>query len=551
MKMPHDEETPVRPRPCPAWFDHAIIYQIYPQSFYDADNDGTGDIPGIIDKLPYLESLGVNVLWLNPCFASPFRDAGYDISDFYSVAPRLGTNRDLKRLFRKAKSRGMRVLLDLVAAHTSIDHPWFKASCRHEPNRYSDWYIWTDSAWNRGGNGTTAISGFSGRNACYLPSFFYSQPALNYGFADPDPKQPWQKGVDHPSVLKVREELKKMIRYWLDAGASGFRVDMAGTYVKGNNPEKGNAATAELWHDIRTMLDKKYPDAVLVSEWFKPRISLKAGFHADFVPPIRFPADTYDNLIGRCTEFSNTYFHPEGKADIGKFMSFYHDLYKKTKRLGHISFLTGNHDNIRMAHGKDHETLKIVFTFVLTMPGPPVIYYGDEIGMRYLEGLPSKEGGYNRTGSRTPMQWDNSRNKGFSKSKAGRLYLPVDPSPDAPSAGQQDTDPSSLLNFVRELIRIKKSHHALAASGNFQPLSGPHAGKPCLYLRAASGETILVALNPSRIPARAELPSKWSGKKIGLLLESGVTLEKKEGALSISMAPSSYALFVCKERLSG
>ena len=125
----------------PEWLEEAIFYQIYPQSFYDANGDGIGDIQGIIEKLNYIESLGVNAIWLNPCFVSPFQDAGYDVADFYKVAPRYGTNRDLKRLFQKAHGRGMRVCLDLVAGHTSIEHPWFKASCRHEPNKYTDRYL--------------------------------------------------------------------------------------------------------------------------------------------------------------------------------------------------------------------------------------------------------------------------------------------------------------------------------------------------------------------------------------------------------------------------
>ena len=132
----------------PAWLDTAVFYEIYPQTFYDTNGDGIGDLPGILAKLDYLKSLGVNALWLNPCFDSPFQDAGYDVRDYYKIAARYGTNEDARRLFEQARRLGIRILLDLVPGHTSIEHPWFKASCKHIPNAYTDYYIWNNSAWN-------------------------------------------------------------------------------------------------------------------------------------------------------------------------------------------------------------------------------------------------------------------------------------------------------------------------------------------------------------------------------------------------------------------
>jgi maltose alpha-D-glucosyltransferase/alpha-amylase len=172
----------------PRWLETAVFYQIYPQSFYDTNGDGIGDLRGIIAKLDYIRSLGVTALWLNPIFESPFGDAGYDISDFYRVAPRYGTNADLVRLCRQAHQRGMKVCLDLVPGHTSNQHPWFLNSARPEKNKFTNWYIWTDSVWNsQGGTGAPseprAVRGFSNRDAGYIPNFFYFQPALNYGYA--------------------------------------------------------------------------------------------------------------------------------------------------------------------------------------------------------------------------------------------------------------------------------------------------------------------------------------------------------------------------------
>ncbi|MDZ4197962.1 MAG: alpha-amylase family glycosyl hydrolase, partial [Kiritimatiellia bacterium] len=192
----------------------AVFYQIYPPSFLDTNGDGIGDLPGITARLDYIQSLGVNALWLNPCFVSPFQDGGYDIADFYRVDPRYGTNADLSRLFREAHRRGIRVCLDLVAGHTSIEHPWFKASSRHKRNPYSDWFIWTPSVWDEGMAGKF-IHGYGERDGNFLTNFFWFQPALNYGFARPDPARPWQQGIDAPGPRAVRAELRKIMHFWL------------------------------------------------------------------------------------------------------------------------------------------------------------------------------------------------------------------------------------------------------------------------------------------------------------------------------------------------
>jgi maltose alpha-D-glucosyltransferase/alpha-amylase len=189
--------------PGPKWLQTAVFYQVYPQSFFDSNGDGIGDLPGITQKLDYIRSVGCNAIWINPIYQSPFGDAGYDVADFYKVDPRYGTNEDLKNLCTKAHKRGMHVCLDLVAGHTSIAHPWFQQSAADRPNRYSNWYIWTPAD-NRV-PGSQPFPGEHNRSDRYLPNFFPFQPALNYGYAHPDAKEPWQLPTTDPACTAVRE----------------------------------------------------------------------------------------------------------------------------------------------------------------------------------------------------------------------------------------------------------------------------------------------------------------------------------------------------------
>ena len=235
----------------PKWLKNAVFYEIYPQSFQDSNGDGIGDINGIISQLDYICGLGCNAIWLNPCFDSPFTDAGYDVRDYYKVAPRYGTNEDLKRLFSEAHSRGMHVILDLVAGHTSYDHPWFLKSMLPEENEYSYRYVWTDSIWHSP-IGVPELSGclrgISNRDGCCGTNYYSTQLALNYGFANIS--EPWQLPVDAAPAVATREEMKNIMRFWLNMGCDGFRVDMAASLVK-NDPDK--SATIKLWQNFRQM----------------------------------------------------------------------------------------------------------------------------------------------------------------------------------------------------------------------------------------------------------------------------------------------------------
>ena len=469
------------------WLKDAVFYEIYPQSFYDTNADGIGDINGIIEKLDYILSLGCNALWINPCFDSPFRDAGYDVRDYTKVAPRYGTNEDLYRLFGEAHRKGIRVLLDLVPGHTSEEHPWFRASqSADQPNAFSNRYIWTDR-WFAGCSDLPYIAGEAERSGTYIINFFKCQPALNYGFLKP--REPWQLPMDHPDAIATREAMKDVMRFWLDHGCDGFRVDMAASLVKYDDDRK--SGTCAIWRDVRRMLDAEYPEAVIVAEWCRPDLSLPAGFDADFV--LNDPHSRYSTLLRDYDQpVDNTYFRKDAPdRDINRFLEVYLRWYETTKGVGHIALPTCNHDTLRPSHRLDVRELKLAYAFIFTMPGVPFLYYGDEIGMRY-QNLPTKEGGYFRTGSRTPMQWHGGRNLGFSGADVDALYLPVDPSADAPTVQAQEEDPDSLLNTVRGLLKLRHAEADLQADGPLAVLCSGK-GQPLVYRRGS----LTLALNPS------------------------------------------------------
>ena len=238
------------------WLKDAVFYEIYPQSFYDTNGDGIGDLKGIIEKLDYIKELGCNALWINPCFDSPFKDAGYDVRDYKLIAPRYGTNADAKALFEAAHAKGIHVLLDLVPGHTSEEHAWFKESSKPEKNEYSDRYIWTDSCFSAG-DGMPFIGGETDRNGTYILNFFKCQPALNYGYGKC--REKWQMPTDAPGPRATVEAVKDVMRFWLDMGCDGFRVDMASSLVKNDTHHK--KYTCAIWRDIAAMLDKEYPEA--------------------------------------------------------------------------------------------------------------------------------------------------------------------------------------------------------------------------------------------------------------------------------------------------
>ena len=467
------------------WLDDAIFYEIYPQSFQDSNGDGIGDFQGIIERLDYIAGLGCNGIWLNPCFQTPFGDAGYDVEDYYLAAPRYGTNEDLRRLFKEAHKRGIHVLLDLVPGHTSTKHRWFQESMKAEKNPYTDRYIWTDDIWESP-EGMGCIRGISDRSGSCVVNFFSHQPALNYGYYERN--RPWQQSPEEEGPRATLEEMKNVMRFWLGMGCDGFRVDMAGSLVK-NDPE--GKGTIALWQKVRAFLDQEYPEAVLISEWGEPEKSLAGGFHMDFL--LQFGPSHYNDLF-RCEE---PFFSKRGKGDASAFVKRYEESREKTKGKGFICIPSGNHDMDRLARRLKGDELKIAFAFLLSMPGAPFVYYGDEIGMRFVEGLRSVEGGYQRTGSRSPMQWDKSTNAGFSSAPKELLYIPLDESAERPDVESQMEREDSLYQEVRRLIALRKAHPALQNGGGIEFVYAPQNEYPLAYVRSAGEESLLVILNPA------------------------------------------------------
>ena len=532
-------------RKTPDWLEGAVFYQIYPQSFFDSNNDGIGDIPGIIAKLDYIKSLGVIGVWINPCFVSPFNDAGYDVADYYQVAPRYGTNDDLKKLFIEAKRLGIHILLDLVPGHTSIEHPWFQASQKHEKNPFTDFYIWTDSFWEVPQPDLQVVRGYAQRNAGYITNFFWSQPALNYGFAQTDPRSPWMQPVNAEGPQRVRQEIKNIMKFWLEMGASGFRVDMAGSLVK-HDPDKSETAQFYTW--IRNWLEREYPDAIIVAEWGNPCQAIPAGFHMDFLLGFNNPG--WVSLFRKRGEgfwgdpYCWSFFDESGHGDIMQFLDEYCHYLEEIADQGYVALITGNHDESpRIANGKSQAMMKLIYLFLLTMPGTPFIYYGDEIGMKYRD-LPSKEGGYMRTGVRTPMQWSDGQNAGFSKAPKKDLYLPVNESDGAPNVAEQDADPDSLLNRVRALIKTRKALKALHADGHFKVIYAESGKLPFVYARVKEGQKLMIALNPSDQDVSVELPPVvLDSPPEALDAPESASLIKGKAGWKLTLGPVSGAIY--------
>ncbi len=475
----------------PSWLSDAVFYEIYPQSFYDTNGDGIGDLRGIIEKLDYVKSIGCNALWINPCFDSPFVDAGYDVRDYKKIAPRYGTNDDMRELLSVAHEKGIRVLLDLVPGHTSEEHPYFLESAKETQNEMSDRYIWTDEAFT-GAGGLTAISGVHPRNGSYITNFFKCQPALNFGFGEPTLS--WHKSYNSPEAIATREMIKDIMRFWLSMGCDGFRVDMASSLVKKDTEDR--SCTKEVWRDIIGDIKSEYPEMALVSEWGCPEQALDCGFDMDFClqwcpcygPLMR---DYKRDNEGRVVSQDNSYFKSTSNRDALFFKDDYVPRYEKTKDKGLWCFITCNHDATRPAPMLDETERRLAFAFIFTMPGAPFLYYGDEIGMSF-RWLPTKEGGYRRTGSRTPMQWKKGENLGFSTAAPEKLYLSVDPSDNAPTVAEQEKDPDSFLNFVRSVISLRKEHKDLGNNGSFSMYFAKEGYRTMAYKRG----NVLLAVNP-------------------------------------------------------
>lgn len=526
------------------WYKNAIFYQVYPRSFMDSNGDGYGDFQGIISRLDYIRDLGVDCIWLQPTYPSPLRDDGYDISDYTGVYEPFGTIADFKRLVAEVHRRGMYLISDLVINHCSSDHPWFQAARNDPSSKYYDYFVWSDDP-NKYSEARIIFVdsqksnwSFDEKVGKYFWHRFYpTQPDLNF---------------DNP---EVREEMKNVLRFWLDLGIDGFRAD-AVPYLyerEGTNGENLPETHAYL-KELRKLMDTEYPGTVLlceanqwprdVAEYFGDGDEFQLGFHFPLMPRIfmsigkqdassllQIMKDTPDIPDGCqwCTFLRN---HDEltlemvTEEDRQWMWNFYAPDKEMRMNLGIRRRLYPLMDN-------DRKRIELGYSCIFTLPGSPVLYYGDEIGM----GDDIRQ--FDRNGVRTPMQWDGSKNGGFST--ADETYLPAirDGANGylRTNVADQENDPDSNLNRLKRMIRIRKSSEALGSGKLIWLLDG--AAVPVLAYARESGRDTVIAVHNMTETDRSVLLSAADGTYRDLLNES-LEVEAADGLLRMELPPRAF-----------
>lgn len=483
------------------WWKTGIVYQIYPRSFQDGNDDGIGDLAGIRRRLDHLVDLGVDALWLSPIFVSPMKDFGYDIADYRAIDPGYGTMEDFEGLLADAHAKGLKVILDLVPNHTSDKHAWFEESRSSRDSEKRDWYLWRDPGAHGGppNNWTSAFGGSAwaldeATGQYYYHAFLDSQPDLNW-------RNPF-----------VREAIADVMRFWLDKGVDGFRIDVLWHLLKDeqfrDNPEnprwkEGDAPTdrllplyttdlpemEEIIRDLRRVV-AGYEDRVLIGEIYLPTERLVRYYGKD-AEGIHLPFNFA--LIDA----------PWDARHIDQMIADYEGALPAD---GWPNWVTGNHDKPRVATRVGPRQAGVAAVLLLTLRGTPTIYYGEEIGMEHavfddetaLDPFARQVPGFGlgRDGARTPMQWEPAPNAGFT---GGKSWLPVTQA-EAPFtvAGQRDV-PGSLFSLYRRLIALRRSRPALTL-GSYRRLTAE--GSLLLYLRELGEERFLIGLNLGPDPIR-------------------------------------------------
>jgi alpha-glucosidase len=512
-----------------------VIYQIYPRSFADSNNDGIGDLPGIISQLDYLEALGINALWLSPIYPSPDVDFGYDVADYTAIDPKFGTMKDFEKLVKEAKKRDIHIILDLVLNHTSDQHPWFQESKQSRENPYHDWYIWKDPKPNGDPpNNWQAIFGGSAweYNAdlgqYYYHMFYKEQPDVN-----------WRNP-------QVRESMLDVFRFWLKKGVKGFRLDVFNAYFKDpdfkDNPTKfGIRAFYRQEHIYDVSQPEMYP---LIKE-----IRGILDEHKEtYVVGETFLADT-QHTATYCDqgqlhaafnfEFPGNRWHP--KRFLQSALKWYGSL---TENAWPNNFLS-NHDMKRAASrycfGEDDRRARAALAMLLTLKGTPFIYYGEEIGLRDItirkvseikdpigkRFWPLFKG---RDGCRAPMQWNSEVNAGFSQTDP---WLPVNPDFPNRNVQRQMSDPDSLLNYFKKLVEIRKALPSLQC-GDFSALDD-NPRDILAFERQLENERIVVLIN-----------FKSSEKSFLMPEGNWQPIMTQEGSLSGEIPLSAYQVRILK-----
>ena len=382
-----------------------------------------------------------------------------------------------------------------------------------------------------------------------LPMGFVSSENNFAAAVLPAPTETAKVAEDHKDF--VRRELKNIIAFWMDKGVDGFRVDMAQSLIK--RDDRNHTATMQLWDEILSWFNKKYPEGIMMSEWSMPHEAIKAGFNIDLI--IHNGVKIYRNLVCNTDDKgkpNNCYFDKSGNGQIKEFVTNYGKEYQATRNLGYATMPTCSHDIWRLNRLQRNtpEELKVALTLFLTMPWPPIIYYGEEIGMRNLEEAPYKEGSKsarNRSSCRTPMQWETGLNAGFSSAPSDQIYLPIDPADNYPNVASQENDRTSILNYVRTLLEIRKNIPAIGTRGDWKAISDIEQPYPFAYMRWIGDEQYFIVLNPSgqKAETAVNLPDN---SKIEWLAgtTSSYRIKTKKGETRLQMPATSAIL--CKIR---
>src|SRR6516225_3610281 len=511
----------------PLWYKDAIIYELHVRAFKDSNADGIGDFPGLIEKMDYLQDLGVTCLWLLPFFPSPLKDDGYDISDYMNVHPMYGTVEDFRTFLAAAHDRDLQVIIELVVNHTSDQHPWFQAA-RHAPcgSPERDFYVWSDSE-QKYKEARIIFSDTERSNWTWDPvakqyywhRFFSHQPDLNY---------------DNPVVV---EEVLKVMRFWLEMGVDGLRVDAIPYLVEREGTSCENLPeTHEIIRKLRREIDFGYSNRMLLAEanqwptdvrpYFGDGDECHMAFHFPLMPRIYMALRQEDRLpitdiIAQTPDIPET-------SQWGLFLRNHDELTLEmvTSDERDYMYLAYSADprmrlNLgirrRLAPLVDHNRrrIELLNSLLFSFPGTPILYYGDEIGMGdniYLG---------DRNGVRTPMQWNGDRNAGFSRATPAKLFSPVIMDPvwgyEAVNVEAQQSDPSSLLSWMRNMIALRKLF-GVFGRGTLEFLN-PSNRKVLAYLRRDGEEQILCVANLSRFaqPVDLELPDLEGVKPVEML----------------------------------
>lgn len=503
------------------WYKRAIFYEVYVRAFCDSNGDGHGDLPGLIQKLDYIKDLGVDYIWLLPIYPSPLRDDGYDIADYYNVLETYGTLEDFKRLVHEAHQRGLRIITDLVMNHTSDQHPWFQAARLDRNSPYRNYYVWSDS--DQRYRDTRIIfldtekSNWTWDETAgqyYWHRFYSTQPDLNYDY------------------LPVREEMKKIMRFWLDTGVDGFRAD-AVPYLferEGSNCEN-LPETHDYLKEVRAFLEVNYPGRILLGEanqwpedvlpYFGNGDELHMNFHFPLMPrlymalkksdknPLEWVFERTPPIPDNCQWCTFLRNHDELTLEMvtPEEREFMWREYAPEARM---RLNLGIRRRLAPLVDNDLRQIRLLNSMLFSLPGTPIVYYGDEIGMGDNIDL------FDRNGVRTPMQWDSSLGAGFSTAPLETWYAPyITKPPFDPvrvNVADQQARPDSLLNFMKHLIRLRKQRSELA-SGSMSWL--PTGSKAVAAVLRQEGQRWLVAVhNLSAQPQQVGLDIEPASHKL-------------------------------------